>query len=44
MKRVISFVFLLSFTLVVFAENRVEKLIRELNNPKSKKVFVFAHR
>ena len=44
MKRVISFVFLLSFTLVVFAENRVEKLIRELNNPKSKKVFVVAHR
>lgn len=44
MKRIISFVFLLSFTLVVFSENRVEKLIRELNNPKSRKVFVVAHR
>ncbi|MGN0233415.1 MAG: glycerophosphodiester phosphodiesterase family protein [Bacteroidaceae bacterium] len=44
MRRLFFFGCFFSFALLALAETHVEKLIRVLNNPKSKKVFVVAHR
>lgn len=44
MKRTITLSLLFCLALMASAQERVDKLIRELNNPKSKKVLVVAHR
>ena len=44
MKRTITLSLLFCLALMAAAQERVDKLIRELNNPKSKKVLVVAHR
>ena len=44
MKRFLSVTFLFCLAIAVMAQQQVEKLIRELNNPKSKRVLVVAHR
>ena len=44
MKRFILTIALVAATFVAMAESRTDKLLRELNNPKSEYVFVIAHR
>ena len=44
MKRFILSVMFVAATLIAVAESRTDKLLRELNNPKSEYVFVVAHR
>ncbi len=44
MKRLLSLSLLLCIALTMAAQQRVDKLIKELNDPKSKKVLVVAHR
>ena len=44
MKRFILSVMFVAATLIAVAESRTDKLLRELNNPKSDYVFVVAHR
>lgn len=44
MKRLFSICLSLCLAVVVMAQQRVDKLIKELNDPKSKKVLVVAHR
>lgn len=44
MKKFISLSLLLCVTITMMGQQRVDKLVRELNNPKSKKVLVVAHR
>lgn len=44
MKRLFSICLSLCLAIVVMAQQRVDKLIKELNDPKSKKVLVVAHR
>lgn len=44
MKKFISLSLLLCVTITMMGQQRVDKLVRELSNPKSKKVLVVAHR
>lgn len=44
MKRTSLFCAMILFTIAAFAQQRVDKLISDLNNPKSKRVLVVAHR
>lgn len=44
MKRLFSICLSLCLAIVMMAQQRVDKLIKELNDPKSKKVLVVAHR
>ncbi len=44
MKRLILYIFFVATTFIAIAESRADKLLRELNNPKSEYVFVVAHR
>lgn len=44
MKRTFLFCAMIFFAIAAFAQQRVDKLISDLNNPKSKRVLVVAHR